>query len=130
MSSREQNIRDLWQEGEVLADLLPIDFEATGVSWHEFGLNCCMCGGDIPADKIHGRLSRLIPSVVSMEVVGRCPHCNYLVPSGVIRFRSDGTTEWQQNGRWVKSMGRRVTTWRKTVNWIGDLFRKLGGFLR
>ncbi|WP_224962617.1 hypothetical protein [Geomonas subterranea] len=97
-----EKLRTLWRTTPAISQNFPIKLGES--HFEEFRITCNSCGCDIPDEHVHGRVSSVIPSVVSIEAVGLCQPCLLLIPLN-IRLRSDGSAEFVQHGQWVKSFG-------------------------
>lgn len=116
-----QRLRTLWRSTSVLSLQLPIKLGES--EFETFAITCKRCGCDIPDERVHGRISSLIPSVVSIEAVGLCKPCLLLIPLNV-RLREDGAVEFVQEGRWVRSYGAPTAFFPRMVHNALQFFKR------
>lgn len=119
-SVRTQKMMDLFETSPTIASQMPIVFPAKELEWSELTCTCNKCDQDIPDDMVRGSVSSLIPSVISMSAIGYCPYCNLLVQFDY-RFRDNGSIEWQHEGQWVRSFGRKTPLWTRLTEGVKRL---------
>lgn len=74
----------------------PIKFEDTGFTMETMNFVCAHCDKAIPTKDVHGSVSRLVPKVVDMDLLGMCSHCR-VVTVFKMRIRSNRWCEWLNN---------------------------------
>lgn len=117
---KTQQALDFWLNHEPVVWQMPVVFRANAVSWHSLTCSCSRCDQDIPDEDVRGTLTNVISSVVTMRAIGWCRQCNLLVPFD-FRFRDTGAIEWQQDGQWVRTYGKRVTWWDRLMDRLKPL---------
>lgn len=87
-------------EMPALSESMPFSFEDTGFMVETLELTCGHCGGDIPTSQSFGSVSRMMPAVVDLDLMGMCPKCQVATPFR-IRIRSNRLVDWRDaDGTW------------------------------
>lgn len=105
---------DFYNSHPTIASQMPFGFIEKELEWHSLVCSCGRCGQDIPGEMVRGTISSVIPSVITVNAIGYCVHCLLLI-SFDYRFRNDGAMEWQRNGRWVRSYGKKISWWTRLI---------------
>lgn len=83
-----------------VSDSMPFSFEDTGFKVDKLELTCGHCGGAIPTNQAFGSVSKMVPTVVDLDLMGMCPKCQIATPFR-IRVRSNRLVDWRDtDGTW------------------------------
>jgi len=107
-----------------LASQLPVTFD-NGAQWQQISSSCAECGEYIGPDAIRARLTRVIPTVISMDALAHCAFCDLWTPVRY-RFRDDMSFDGRipgGGGAWGKWLPRREGRLRSFLRRIGILDR-------
>ena len=86
-----------------LSSYLPHQFASTGFHIESLDCRCSVCDTVISNDEVRGIVSNLLPDVMDIDVIGKCPCCGIHTPFR-IRIRSNRIYEWQdEHGQWHQS---------------------------
>lgn len=87
-------------EMPAVSESMPFSFEDTGFTVDTLKLTCGHCGGDIPTSQAFGSVSRMLSTVVDLDLVAMCPKCQVATPFR-IRIRSNRQVDWRDaDGTW------------------------------
>lgn len=87
-------------EMPAVSESMPFSFEDTDFKVETLELTCGNCGGDIPTSQAFGSVSRMVSSVVDLDLMGMCPKCQVATPFR-IRIRSNRLVDWRDaDGTW------------------------------
>lgn len=126
-SRRVEKLREVYRTSRTIISQLPIKFD-TNLSWHTLTITCEKCRRDVPDSQVHGTVTSLIPSVITVEGVAFCEKC-LLLHQVMYRFRADGSVELvNKSGQWVTIQSKDNTRWDHLFDTIKDIYRKTSLF--
>lgn len=125
MSSIE-DLRKLFLNSQTIESQLPIGFPEKDVVWHAVSIDCDKCKSPIPEKYIRGKVTQLIPTVISIDGVSFCEKC-LLLHHFQWRFRDDGSMEFtDHDGRWCRTYGEKVGMLERILGYIVGKFTRSG----